>query len=86
MLDKFVGSTDILKLAEPNLSDDSTEFSSRSGNTVRGRAVSCRENFARYHKRGGVWAKILEEIGKAIQEDECFGVGGGRGELVITET
>ena len=35
------------------------------------RTISCWEDFARNDEGGGVGAKVLEEVGQAVQEHEC---------------
>lgn len=66
MLDKNVRSTNVFELTETDLGDDSTELSAGGRDTVRGRAIAGRKNFSRYYECCNIWAKILEEIGKAV--------------------
>lgn len=73
-----VGSSDIWKLGETDLGDDSTKFTGSSRNTVSGGTISGGEDLSRNNKGGGVGSKVLEEVGKAVKEDEClFAAGGG---------
>ena len=48
------------------------------------RTITCWEYFARNDKGGGVGAKVLEEVGQAVQEHECT-LGAVVDHLVVSE-
>jgi hypothetical protein len=72
VLNELVGSADIDKPTEANLSYNGAELAARSGDTMAGRAITCGKNFARNEEGGGVGAEVLEEIGETIQNDEAL--------------
>lgn len=85
VLHELVRATDILELREADLCDDGAKLAARRADTVCSRAVARRENFTRDDKSCGVGAKVLEEVGEAVEEDEGLGVRGGAGELVVAK-
>ena len=54
--DKLVGAADVLQLRESDLGNDRTELARGGRDTVRGGAVTGRENLARNDKGRGVWS------------------------------
>ncbi len=50
------------------------------------RPVTRRERLTGYDKRGGVRTEILEEIRKAVEENEGLGCCGRRNEPIVAET
>lgn len=85
VLDEVVGTADIHKLTEADLSNDGTELATGGRDTVTGRAITSGENFSRYNESSAVGAKILEEVGQAVEEDKSLLAARGGGELVVTE-
>lgn len=86
MLHKFVCSTNILELGESDLRHNSTKLSASGRNTVGCRSVTRREYLSRSNECGGVWPEILEEISKAVKEDESLLRRFGGCKLVVAET
>lgn len=70
MFDEFVLAANVDQLAEAQLSNYSTKFTACCGNTMGGRTITGGEGFSRHNESGCVGTKVLEEIGKAIEEDE----------------
>lgn len=83
VLDKLIGSSDILQASKPDLGDNGTEFTGSSRNTVSRRTIAGREHLSRNNKCGRIWAEILEEIGQAIQKNEGFCGARSLNEFVI---
>ena len=52
---------------EDALSDDGTDFTRGSGDTVGSRAVSSREAFARDDERRGIRSEVEEELGEHVE-------------------
>lgn len=71
MWHEFVRAADVDKLSEADLGNDSPELASRSRDTVACRTVTSRESLSRNHESCGIRAKVLEEVGEAVQEDKC---------------
>ena len=86
MLDESVGATDVAKLGETDLGDDGSKFTGSGGYAVRGGTVTGGEDLTGDDEGGGVGAKVLEEVGETVEEDESFCSTGGGGELVVAET
>ena len=86
VLDACVGTTDITKTSESDLGDDSAKLAGSGGDTVGCRTVTGGENLPRNDKGRRVGAKVLEEVGQAVEEDESLLSGIGGGELVVCET
>jgi hypothetical protein len=57
-------------LAKRELCNDRSELATCCGNAVCCRTVTGGEGFSGDDKRGRVWAKILKEVGEAVQEDK----------------
>src|SRR5882757_3122843 len=85
VLDEFVGTANVSEAGESDLSDNSAELAGSSRDTVSGGTVTGREDFSRNDEGSGVGAKVLEEVGQAVEEDESLLCAGGSGELVISE-
>lgn len=77
--------TDILEFTEPNLGNDRAKLSASGRDTMGGRTIACRENFARYHECGHVRPKVLEEIGKTVEEDEALSGSRGGSQFVVSK-
>jgi len=63
-------STNVLQACETDLRDDRTQLSGRGRDTVRGGPVPRREHLSGDDEGGRVGAKVLEEVGEAVEEDE----------------
>jgi len=85
MFQEFAFPADIFESCEPDLSHDSTKLAGSSRDTMGRRTVTGRENFPRDDEGCGVRAKVLEEVRKAVQEDECLASCVGRVELVVAK-
>lgn len=79
VVDKLVGSTDILELHKADLGDNSTKLTTGSRDTVSSRSITSREDFSWDDEGGGVGTKVLEEVGEAVKDDESLGSSGGLG-------
>ena len=86
VLHELVRTADILKLGETDLGNNSAELAAGSGDTVSGRAVASGESFSGNDEGGCIGAEVLEEVGKAVKDNEPLGSGRGSSEFVITET
>ena len=86
VLDESVGTTDVTELSETDLGNNSSKLAGGGRDTVCGRTVTGREGLTRNNESGGVGAKVLEEVGHAIEEDESLGGASGGGEFVVTKT
>ena len=82
---ELVRSVDIPETRKTDLGDDSTKLAARRRNTVASRPVTSREHLTRDNEGCRVRSKVLEEVGKTVEEDEGLGGGGGRDQLVIAE-
>ena len=58
------------RLAKRELCGDCSELAACCGNAMCGGAVTGGEGFSGDNERGRVWAKILKEVGEAVQEDK----------------
>lgn len=70
MFNKLIRPTDIAHLRKADLSDDGAELAACRGDAVACRAIAGREDLAGDDERCRVWAKVLEKIGEAVEEDE----------------
>src|ERR1700761_2666535 len=70
VVDPLVASATILSLERQNLSDDCAEFTARGGNSVSGRSITCREDFARNDEGRSIRPEVLEEVRQTVQEHE----------------
>lgn len=52
---------------------------------MHGRTVASGKDFTRYDECGGVWAEVLEEVGKAVEEDKSLRSSGASSEFVVRE-
>jgi len=86
MVDESIGTTDITKTGEADLGNNSSKFARSGRDTVGGRTVTSGEDLAGDNESGGVGAKVLEEVGQAVEEDESLLSGIGGGQLVVCET
>ena len=71
---------------EDDLSDDGTNLPARCRDTMCSRSVTRWKRFSGYHKSCSVGSKVLEEVGKAVDEDEDFGPGHRTHESVVRKT
>ena len=86
MLHEFVGSSDIHHLSKANLCDNGTNFATGSRDTVSGGTVPRRESLSRNNESRCVRSKVLEEVGKAVEDDEALGGSRILCEPVVCET
>jgi len=86
VLDESVGATDVTKSSETDLGNDRSELTRRGRDTVCGRTVTSGEDLTRNDEGGGVGAKVLEEVGQAVEEDESLSATIAGDELVVCET
>ena len=86
MLDESVGTTDVTETSETDLGNDSSELTRRGRDTMCGRTVTSGEDLTRDDEGGGVGAKVLEEVGQAIEEDKGLFATISSDELVVSET
>lgn len=78
MFHKLARPADIDQPREPNLGNNSTELPASSGDTMGRRPIPSWEGFTGDDESSRVGAKVLEEVGKAVQEDErLLGSSGG---------
>ena len=61
---------EIGQASKADLRDDSAELAGRGRDTVGSRTVASREDLAGNDERSRVGAEVLEEVGKAVEEDE----------------
>jgi len=85
VLDECVGTTDVPKLGESDLGDNSAKLTGSGRDTVSGGTVTSGEHLSRNDESGGVGAKVLEEVGQAVEEDESLGSTSGGDKLVVCE-
>ena len=85
MLHEVILPSDILQARKPDLGDDRAQLSGRRRDTVRGRAVTRRERFTRYHEGRRVGTEVLEEVCEAVEEHERLRAGVGCGHLLVPE-
>lgn len=76
---------DVPETREADLSDDSAELATRGRDTVAGGAVASGERLTGHDERRRVRAKVLEEVGEAVEEDERLLGARRRDELVVAE-
>lgn len=58
--------------AKDTLGDNGSNFSGRSTEAVRGRAVAGREHFTRDDEGGGIGAEVEEELGEDVETEEAI--------------
>ena len=85
VIDEMVGTTDVTKTGETDLGNDSPELTRRGGDTVCGRTVTSGEDLTGNYEGGDVGAKVLEEVGQTVEEDESFFAAIRGDELVVCE-
>lgn len=68
MLQKFVGTTDVQKLTEADLRNDSSKFATGGRDTVSGWTISGWEYFSGNDESGNIGTKVLEEVCEAVEE------------------
>lgn len=86
MIQELISSSNINQLPKSDLRHDSAKLAAGGRYTVSRRSIAGRENLSRDHKRGRVGPKVLEEVGKTIQEHEGLGAGRRCDECVVAET
>ena len=74
MIQKFVCTTNVQKLTEANLRNDSAKFATGRRDTVSGWTISGWEYFSGYDEGRDIGPKVLEEIGETVEEYKSFGI------------
>jgi len=74
MLQKFVWTTNVQKLTEADLRDDSAKFATGGRDTVSGWTISGGEYFSGNDKSSNIGTKILEEVCEAVEEYKSLGI------------
>jgi hypothetical protein len=85
MVEPCVFAPNIDKSCEANLRDYGSQFARGSRDTMASRAIASGEDFAGYYESSRVWAKVLEEVGHTVEEDERFLAGARREHGIIPE-
>ena len=86
VLHESVSTTNVTKLGESDLGNNSTKLSGGGGDTMGSGTVASGEDLSRDDEGGRVGAEVLEEVGQAVEEDESLGSTTGGNELVVGET
>lgn len=73
MVDPRVGSSIVLQCSRHSLSNDGTNLTGTSGDTVGRGSVSGWEDFTRYNKGRGVGSEVLEEVAKTVKSEKSAG-------------
>lgn len=68
MLQESVWTTNIHKLTEANLRNDSAKFATGGRDTVSGWTISGWEDFSRNDEGSNIGTKVLEEVGETVEE------------------
>ena len=68
MLQECVWPTDVQKLTETNLRNDSAKFATGGRDTVSGWTISGWEDFSGNDEGGNIRAKVLEKVGETVEE------------------
>ncbi len=63
VLDKLVFAPVVLQALESDLRDNGTKLATCCRDTVGGGPITSGEDLSRNDESGGVWTKVLEEIG-----------------------
>ena len=86
MLDEGVGTTNVTKTSESDLGDNSAKLAGSGRYTMGGGTVTGGENLSRNNEGRRVGAKVLEEVGQTVKEDESLLSSVGGSKLVVCET
>lgn len=71
MVDPGILATNVLQAGEADLGEDGAELARGGRDTVTRGPVARREDFSWNDEGRGVGAEVLEEVGEAVEEDEC---------------
>ena len=74
VIQKFVCTTDVQKLAEANLRNDSAKLATGGRDTVSCWTISCWEYFSGNDEGRDIGPKVLEEISETVKEYKSFGI------------
>ena len=85
MLQEFVWTTNVQKLTETNLGNDSAKFATGGSDTVGGWTISSRENFSGNDKGGNIGTKVLEEVGETVEEYKSLRIVWSAGKFIESE-
>lgn len=85
VLHESVSTTNVTKLGESDLGNNSTKLSGGGGDTMGSGTVASGEDLSRDDEGGRVGAEVLEEVRQAVKEDEGFASSGGGSEFVVCE-
>lgn len=83
MVNTLIETTNVLGEQQQHLCQNGTQLSGGSGKTVRGTAISRREELSGQHERRAVRPEVLEEVGESVKEGERPLVHGR--DLVVAE-
>lgn len=72
MLNKVIGSTNILHLSKTNLGNNGPKFTTGSRDTMGRRTVTCGEGFTGHDENRGIGAEVLEKVSKTVKDDESL--------------
>jgi hypothetical protein len=86
MFYKLICTTDVPKARKADLCHDGAKFSTRGRDTMRSGTIPSGEHLTGDNESSRVRSEVLEEVRKAVEEDEAFGRCGGCGELVVAES
>ena len=85
MIQKFVWTTNVQKLTEANLRNDSAKFATGGRDTISGWTISGWENFSRNDEGRDIGTKVLEEIGETVEEYKSLGIACSASKLIESE-
>lgn len=68
-----------------DLGNDGAQLSGSRGDTMSGGSIPGRKNLSRNNESGRIRAKILEEVGEAIEKEETAFSCVGWGDFIISE-
>jgi len=86
VLDESVGTTNVSKTGESDLGNNSAKLARSGRDTVCGGTVTSGESLSGNDEGRGVGAKVLEEVGEAVKEDEGLLSSFSASKLVVRET
>lgn len=83
MPDERIGATDVTKLGESDLGNNSAKLTRSGRDTMCGGTVTSGENLSWNDECGDVGAEVLEEVRQTVKEDEGLPSCTGGDKLVI---
>jgi hypothetical protein len=81
----MVGTTNVCETGKDDLGDDSAKFAASSCDAVARGTITSGEELSWDQESGGIGAKVLEEVGKTVQEHEDPLGHSRRDELIVRE-